>query len=506
MGRGAGQAEAGGKEGVRIVDDPLRQQMETLLASYGDEELDDDTREKLEEELALRQQEAEKTEDQLREEAKRRWKSFHYDPPKVVRDANGVPTGEVKQPTAWTPIVFWSLFVIAIINTVLTLDQWHGNHAWRLPFDLVPADKRPGGWPQKNHDYRFTGAIFGTAGPLFSWVLRPSADKYRCMFAFLLVGAILLFVSFGYDQYELRKAVELPYCKGINDMKTHKFLCEFEEYRATVILDIIGGLMCLGTGLFLLYQSETGLVSRRVVYNEQNGAFEKIIPDPDLPWHHVFPRRLMQLRPAFNLLAGLTALTNGCLLGLSTTQSTGILLQSPGYNGPIHNEGYVLPRNLYVIQSTQQFRNGGWPEHHFLLRLSANTVALVTVAFAIQWRRDGRLTQLCVMLLSIVAGICYITAFALDFAQLVFVRDPNSTCEYEEQNGNRCVYHRYWATILTDAFLGFIFILFNFRNLIVWFKQARRPIETEHVQWGWWCFGEWDAKKIERAQDAAGER
>eukprot|EP01065_Artemidia_motanka_P017322 TRINITY_DN207_c6_g3_i3.p1 TRINITY_DN207_c6_g3~~TRINITY_DN207_c6_g3_i3.p1 ORF type:complete len:487 (+),score=185.05 TRINITY_DN207_c6_g3_i3:45-1505(+) len=463
------------------------------------EELDDETREKLLEQKMQIQQEAEKTEEQRREEAKRRWKQFHYNPPLEEKDDMGEPTGKHVPQAQWAGGVFFFLLVICTINLVLTLDQWHGNHAWRKPFDLRPRDKRPGGWKQLNHSLRFSGAILGALGSLFCWVMRPSSDKYNCFAVLLVIASILLFCAFGFDISELTQAVELPYCQGINDMKRHKYVCEFEEYRATVILDIIAGILNVVVALVLCYQTSKGWVSRRMVYNENTSTFEKVVPNPDKPWFHTFPRAFRTFRPVTNFFSMLAGLTNLCLVGLGATQSTGVLLEPPGYDKPITNDGYNLPRTLYVITGTDAFRNGGWDEFNFLLRLSVNTVALVTIAFAIQWRRDGRLMQAWVILLGLVAGVIYMIAFAVDWEELAGVLDDG--CPYENAKNHICVYHRYYATVIFDAFCGLLLILFNVRNCYIWLVQCRKPIEKEHVSYGWWCCGEWAAKKQEEEEE-----
>eukprot|EP00756_Hemistasia_phaeocysticola_P023569 Hpha_TRINITY_DN15900_c0_g6::TRINITY_DN15900_c0_g6_i2::g.73737::m.73737 len=454
------------------------------------EELDAEILERVEERRAEMQQEAEKTTEQAALERKRRFQMFHYNPPIVHTDEDGVVT-KIEPTSQWAGAFIAFLFILCIVNTVLTLDQWHGTHAWRLPFDVVPADQRPGGWPQENHNYRFSGAIIGTMGAAFSWVMRPTADKFKCFTWMLLIAAILDFVAFGYDFHRLEQAKDLPYCKGINDMKTNKFLCEFDEYRATVIFDIICGFLNIILGTVYCYNATAGNVSRRMVYNEATSTFEKMVPDPDKPWHYSFPRAFRSNASMFSYLSALAALCSAILVGLSATQSAGSFVEPPGYPEPIFNGGYEWPRNVYVIHGTDAFRNGSWPERNFDLRLGANVLALVLLGLLIQWRRDGRGMQLCVITLSIVAACMFLGAFAIDY-DLIKEQWEEKGCPYENSKSQICKYERYYATIITEAFAGFLLLIFNIRNLVLFLQQCKRPVERNHAPYGWWCNGEWE--------------
>jgi hypothetical protein len=281
-------------------------------------------------------------------------------------------------------------------------------------------------------------------------------------------------------------------------MKTLKYICTFDQFRATVILDILVALLCLSMAVLLLWQAQMGYVSRRLVHNPQTEQMEKVIPNPDLPWESLYPRRFASLRLPWNILCIVNGIFAASLLGCSITQSTGQLIQPPGYNKPIFNDGYNWPRDLYVIGGEEAFRYGSWPEANFLLRLSANVVSVVTLAFAIQWRNDGRLMQLVVMIASLLGGALYLTAFHWDYIEISTAHDGGC---YPSANGNQCIYMRYIVMLVFDMINGTFLILFNVRNLWVWFIQARNPIEQEHVAYGWWFFGEWQAKAEEQAKD-----
>jgi len=461
------------------------------------EELDDEVQEKVEEKRAEMQQQAQKTAEQIALEKKRAFQEFHYNPPVTVVDEDG-DVVEIKPQKQWSAQVIYFLFVLCIICTVLTLDQWHGTHAWRLPFDVYPEDRRIGGWPQENHDYRFSGAIIGALGGGFSWVMKPTGDRFRCFTWMLMVGAILCFISFGNDFHRLEQAKDLPYCKGINDMKTRKVVCEFDEYRATVMFDIFCGILNVLLGLVYCYTAETGNVSRRTAYNPATSSFEKIIPDPDKGHTSAYPRAF---RNGNSMRSGLSALTGICnliLVALSITQSAGSFAQPPGYSEPIYNGGYQWPVNVYLISSTDAFRYGSWPETNFDLRLGANILAVVLLSFLIQWQRTGRRAQLCVITLSIVAAIMYLGAFALDW---MLLQSQVGGCPYEATKNQRCVFHRYYATVILEAFIGIILLVFNIRNLMQFVSQCKQPVERGHpgggVSYGWWCNGEWDNEEDE---------
>eukprot|EP00755_Sulcionema_specki_P008748 Sspe_Gene.6036::Locus_2022_Transcript_2_2_Confidence_0.400_Length_1518::g.6036::m.6036 len=282
------------------------------------------------------------------------------------------------------------MFFLCVINVVLTLDQWHGNHAWRLPFDIQPADRRYGGWPQQNHDFRFTACLLGVVSSCFSWVLTPNADKYKFMFVMMLIAGILHCFSFADDLEELNAAVDLPFCK--KEM-SHRYICKFTRYRATVIFDILGAVFSIGMAFFLLYQSLSGTVSRRTVFNQATQKFERIVLQPDEAYWKAFPPAFKAQRVPFNIIVVLTALINGTLLALSITQSTGDFMHPPGYDKPLYNPYYETPVDIFVINGNEKFLNGGWPILNFELRLATNIIALVVLAFAIQWRRDGRVLQ-----------------------------------------------------------------------------------------------------------------
>jgi len=459
------------------------------------EELDAEILERIEEKVAEKQQQDEKTQEQLTLERKRRFQEFHYNPPKFVYDDEG-DLIETKESWQWAPYVIYFLFVLCIICTVLTLDQWHGTHAWRRPFDVYPADRRLGGWPQENHDYRFSGAIVGALGGGFSWVMKPTADRFRCFTFVLLIGAILCFVAFGNDFHRLEQAKDLPYCKGINDMKTRKVVCEFEEYRATVIFDIICGLLNVILGIVFCYTAESGIASRRTAYNDATTSFEKVIPDPDKGHISAYPRAFRNSNLMRSGISALTAICNLILLALSITQSGGTFSLPPGYSEPIYNGGYRWPVNVYLIQGTDAFRFGSWPEHHFDIRIGANILATVLLAFLIQWRRDGRRAQLCVIALSIVAACMYLAVFALDY-MLLSDQLQEKACPYEATKSQRCVFHRYYATVIIEAFIGFSLLVFNVRNLVAFMAQCKKPVEREHADYGWWCNGEWENESDE---------
>eukprot|EP01059_Diplonema_ambulator_P022308 TRINITY_DN37598_c0_g1_i1.p1 TRINITY_DN37598_c0_g1~~TRINITY_DN37598_c0_g1_i1.p1 ORF type:complete len:470 (+),score=197.61 TRINITY_DN37598_c0_g1_i1:58-1467(+) len=413
----------------------------------------------------------EKTKEQLREEAIRRWMMFHYPAPTVV--------------------FVWALFAITIINQVMTLDQWHGTHMWRKPFDLYPSNNIPGGW--EDEQLRYVAAILGVISACFSWVLAPSTDKFKFMFLIMFTSGVCALVQFGKDLYHLNRATELPQCNQINDNMTNKYICIFTRYRATCIFDIFSGVVGILMSFFLLYQALTGTVSRRLVFNEQKGTWEKVILSPDQHYSKAFPLRFARQRPFFNICVFLVACINGTLLALSVTQSTGDLLQFVGEATPRYNPYRTTPVDQYIIQGDEAIRYGSWPKLNFELRLSANAAAIVILAFLIQWRRDGRFAQLFVLLGLFADAVVYLAAFSLDYIEYRSAHEDG--CNYAKANAQECSYQRYQAIVIFDGFCGFLLLIFSSFNLLQYLKQAQKPHEViEDRDYGWWCFGEWAAK------------
>ncbi|KAJ9443607.1 hypothetical protein DIPPA_26538a, partial [Diplonema papillatum] len=275
-----------------------------------------------------------KTKEQLEEEAIQRWKLFIY--------------------PSWAMLFVYTLFIFCIVNVILTLDQWHGTHTWRKPFDLYPANFRPGGWD--NDTMRFAASILGLASAAFSFVLTPSADKFKFLFLMMFVASVMSLVQFGVDYNEYDKAKDLPECNQINDMQVNKYLCDFAPYVATIIFDMLAGVCGIVMAFFILYQSLTGAVSRRIVFNEATSQWEKIVLMPDDPYHLAFPPTFKKQRPVFNLCIAFVAVCYGVLLALSITQTSSDLYQGPDQAEPWFNAGRYTPVDLYLIQGDEAIR------------------------------------------------------------------------------------------------------------------------------------------------------
>ena len=126
-----------------------------------------------------------KTKEQLHEEAKARWQMYHY------------PT--------WSGYFFWAVFVVCLSNLILTLDQWHGTHAWRQPFDVYPENKIYGGW--EDDTLRIVGSIIGVVAAINTVVQTPSADTYKVLFCLLFATSILHAIQFGKDLFHLNVCI-----------------------------------------------------------------------------------------------------------------------------------------------------------------------------------------------------------------------------------------------------------------------------------------------------------
>eukprot|EP01060_Flectonema_neradi_P002178 TRINITY_DN1132_c0_g1_i2.p1 TRINITY_DN1132_c0_g1~~TRINITY_DN1132_c0_g1_i2.p1 ORF type:complete len:480 (+),score=100.34 TRINITY_DN1132_c0_g1_i2:63-1502(+) len=437
---------------------------------------DEDTDSDEEEETVM----IEKTKEQLHEEAKMRWMTFHY--------------------PEWSGYFFWFMFACCISNVVLTLDQWHGTHAWRQPFDVYPANKIYGGW--EDDQLRIVGSIIGIVAAVNTVVQTPSADTYKVLFMLLLVTTTLLSIQFGKDLYHLNRAVDLPECNQINDMKTNKYICDFTPFRATCIFDILSAGFTGILAFFTIYQSLSGIVSRRKVFNEQNHKWEKITLMPHEPYYAAFPKKFKRQLPFYRLLSLFSLACNAVLIGLTATQTTSDFLMGPQDKEPRFNIYRNTPRDLYVIQGDEWIRHGGWPEANFDLRLATNAFAIVILAFGIQWVRTGRFTQLIVILSLMGSGVMYLSAFAID---LMEYRDViNDGCSYQEANFSKCVYYRYQALIILDGLCGFILFLFGTYFLVTHQQQCARPREVlDSHPYGWWFYGEWEAKRAAKARLAA---
>eukprot|EP01064_Diplonema_japonicum_P033150 TRINITY_DN646_c3_g3_i1.p1 TRINITY_DN646_c3_g3~~TRINITY_DN646_c3_g3_i1.p1 ORF type:complete len:488 (+),score=135.04 TRINITY_DN646_c3_g3_i1:62-1465(+) len=421
-----------------------------------------------------------KTKEQLAEEAIRRWQQFHY--------------------PSWARYMIYTMFACCVINQIMTLDQWHGTHMWRKPFDLFPTNNIPGGWQED--DLRYGCAILGLLSSCFSFVLSPTADKFKFMFLVMFTSGVLGLVSFGMDLFHLNRATELPQCNQINDNMTNKYICNFARFRATVMFDIISGVFGICMSFFILHQALTGTVSRRMIFNEQKGTWDKIVLSPDDAYSKAFPKRFARQRPFFNLAVFLLACINGTLLALTITQTTGDLLQFKGEATPRYNPFRTTPVDQYIIQGDEAIRYGSWPLLNFEIRLSTNALALVVLAFLIQWRRDGRFAQFCVLLLLLAASVLYLSAFSLDYIEYDAAFDDG--CQFAKANSQECVYSRYLATLIFDGFCGFLLLFFSVFNLYQWLLQAAKPREViEGRTYGWWWNGEWAAKKQAKAVNRA---
>lgn len=440
---------------------------------------------------------AEKTVEQLVLEAHRDWKRYFYAP--------------------WGGFMFYLLFLLSIILMVLTLDQWHGTHGWRQPIDFLPKDRRYGGWPYLNHALRFTGGILGFVGAAFSWVMAPSGDRYRCLCVTNVFASILLYAAFAYDLSEYFQAVDISFCRDrIPDIQTHRYICEFDDYRATVILDFMAATAAMILGLWLCRVAETGAVSRKKVFDATKGTWEKYTPDPDEDNLNKFPKRFRAQLGTQQLLQTFGFILSVSLLALSATQSTGIYKeQGVGYEGvPMfndvlgtrYNEFHKTPVTVYVIHGEEAVRFGSWKEENFLLRLSTGAIALNTVGFGIQWRRDGRNAQLVVITLMIISGVMYLAALGVDANDLI--QSKNRGFQWLSANNLIVLQRRYEAVVILDAFTGILYFLFGVYSMYQMKAQAADPgdpwASPEEIEqrkanpvhpYGWWWHGEWEAKK-----------
>jgi len=440
---------------------------------------------------------AEKTIEQLVLEAHRDWKRYFYAP--------------------WGGLMFYLLFTLSLIVMVLTLDQWHGTHGWRQPMDFLPKDRRYGGWPYLNHTLRFTGGILAVIGSAFSWVMAPSGDRYRCLCVTNIMASFLLFASFGVDAEEYFAAVDKPFCKNsIPDINTHRYICEFDDYRATVILDFLTGVASLVLGLWLCSTATSGAVSRKSVFDEAKGTWAKYVVQPDEDNLNKFPKRFRAQLGTQQIFQIFAMLLSCCLLGLSATQSTGLYKeQGVGYEGvPMfndvlgtrYNEFHKTPVTVYVIHGEEAMRFGSWKEENFLLRLSTGAIALNTVGFGIQWRRDGRNAQLMVISLMIMSGVMYLAAMGVDARDLVAAR--TNGFQWLSANNLIVLQRRYEAVVILEGFTGLIYFVFGVYSMYQMKAQAGNPgdpwateeeIEVRKLNpvhpYGWWFHGEWEAKK-----------
>eukprot|EP01061_Rhynchopus_euleeides_P030903 TRINITY_DN511_c0_g1_i1.p2 TRINITY_DN511_c0_g1~~TRINITY_DN511_c0_g1_i1.p2 ORF type:complete len:473 (+),score=217.13 TRINITY_DN511_c0_g1_i1:66-1484(+) len=425
----------------------------------------------------------EKSPEQLTEEAIQRWRLFQY--PK------------------WASVCIYFMFLCCLVNVVLTLDQWHGTHSWRQPFDLYPAIELPGGWGDQ--DLRWCACILGVVSACFTFVLNPTADKFKFMFVLMFMAATMHAVSFGMDLYHLNRAVERPECKDrVNDIQVRKYMCVFDRFRATVIFDIISSVSTYLLSFLVLYQALTGVVSRRQVFNERTGQWEKVIVNPDDEFWVAFPKRFKEQRKGFVLACLFVGVVNAVVLVLTITQQTNDLFQPRNAALPMKNFDRTVPRDLYIIPGNQPngmghgLGTGSWPQLNFELRLSANAVALVVLSFLIQWRRDGRLGQLFVLLFLFSAGALYASAFFLDYDEYDSAEAQGT--EWAEAQGSLMIQHRYTALIIFDGFCAFTLLLFSLYNLLQYLIQCRDPInKTEARPYGWWCCGENQARKQTKA-------
>eukprot|EP00756_Hemistasia_phaeocysticola_P024125 Hpha_TRINITY_DN15930_c2_g7::TRINITY_DN15930_c2_g7_i1::g.74711::m.74711 len=478
-----------------------------MAAPDGRRVISDDPDDKADaEELAEKQQQAalqaEKTSDQLLLEAHREWKRYFY--------------------PSWGGFMFYLLFVISIIQMVLTLDQWHGTHGWRQPVDFYPKDRRYGGWPYINHNLRFAGAVLGVVGSAFSWVMAPSGDKYRCLCVTNVFAALLLFAAFGYDMHEYTQTTELPICRNkIPDINTHRYICTFEDYRATVILDFLSGAFTMILGIWLCHLAVTGAVSRKKIFDESSGQWVKYVVTGDEDPLNKFPRRFRNQLSAQHFLQMLTFVLCVALLGCSATQSTGVWKeQGVGYDtiplfndvlGTRYNEFFSKPVTVFVVHGEEAIRIGSWKEENFLLRLSTGAIALNTVGFGIQWRRDGRNAQLVVILLMVLSGVLYLAALGVDGRDLADTKDRGF--QWLSANNLIVEQRRYQAVVILDAVAGVLYLAFGLYSLYQMKNQAAEPgdpwASPEEIEfrkenpthpYGWWWHGEWEAKKIYYAE------
>ena len=216
----------------------------------------------------------------------------------------------------------------------------------------------------------------------------------------------------------------------------------------------------------------------------------------------------MKQRPPFVLLCIFVGVCNAVVLALTITQTSSAYFKSPNMLHPIKNYEENTARDLYILPGDQPWGvghglgTGSWPLLNFELRLSANALALVVLSFLIQWRRDGRFAQICVLTLLLAAGAIYIACFFIDFDEYDHSYDQGDA--WATAKGATVVRYRYVATLIFDCFCGFGLLIFSVINLFRYIKQCGDPLnKTESRPYGWWCRGEWAAKKESKAANKA---
>ena len=198
------------------------------------------------------------------------------------------------------------------------------------------------------------------------------------------------------------------------------------------------------------------------------------------------------------------SILNVAVLVLTITQMTGDLFQARDMKAPIVQINRSTPRDVYILPGNQPngvghgLGTGSWPELNFEVRLSACTVGLVTLAFLIQWRRDGRSAQLIVLLMLLSAAFLHGAAYFLDASEYHEALTQGNTWAIAQ--GSRVVTHRYLAMLIFDAFCGFFLFIFSVTNLYHHARQAREPhYQMEGRDYGWWCWGESQVEADEKA-------
>eukprot|EP00756_Hemistasia_phaeocysticola_P024128 Hpha_TRINITY_DN15930_c2_g7::TRINITY_DN15930_c2_g7_i3::g.74772::m.74772 len=179
--------------------------------------------------------------------------------------------------------------------------------------------------------------------------------------------------------------------------------------------------------------------------------------------------------------------------------------------GTRYNEFFSKPVTVFVVHGEEAIRIGSWKEENFLLRLSTGAIALNTVGFGIQWRRDGRNAQLVVILLMVLSGVLYLAALGVDGRDLADTKDRGF--QWLSANNLIVEQRRYQAVVILDAVAGVLYLAFGLYSLYQMKNQAAEPgdpwASPEEIEfrkenpthpYGWWWHGEWEAKKIYYAE------